>query len=207
MRKFKAIALSIAGVFVLAAVPVTFAGASQKTQSDQGEVATNAAAAPICSPRLSAANPARQDIFVSTTTPKTYTGLVWQDVDCTPTTFRLGFGQRALVVADFSAEADCNGTAPNNGQWCEARAMLNGIEGRPLGLEPDSFAFDSVAGGASNWQAHGMHRAWEVNCSQTNGCQYRFAIQTKMHDNTVTGMRLDEVAASIHVTIGNPAPL
>lgn len=212
MRKLKAIAMSVAAVFVLAAAPVAFVGASQT--NPQGDAASQfsangvaaIAAEPTCS-RLSAANTAGQEIFLSTTNPKTYTGTVWQDVTCAGTTFRLKAGERALVTADFSAEADCNGSTPTNGQWCETRALLNGIEGRPMGLEPDSFAFDSVAGGVNNWQAHTMQRGWEVRCGLTNGCQYRFNVQTKMHNSTVTSMWLDEVAVDLKVTVGAPAAL
>lgn len=204
MRTFKAIATGIAAVFVLAAAPVAFVGASQPSPQGEGGGAT--VAAPTCS-RLSAANGAGQEIFLSTTNPKVYSGAAWQNVDCTATSFRLKFGERALVTSDFSAEADCNGTTPTNGQWCETRALLNGLEGRPQSVEPDSFAFDGVAGGVNNWQAHTMQNGWEVRCGLTAGCQYRFVVQTQMHDATVTGMWLDEVAVDLKVTVGAPAPL
>lgn len=211
MRKFKAIAASIAAVFVLVAAPVAFVGASQgNPQLDAGsQLSANGAitaAAPTCS-RMSAANSAGQEIFLSTTNPWTYSGTTWTDVQCAGTTFRLKYGERALVTADFSAEADCKGSTPTNGQWCETRALLNGLEGKPQGLEPDSFAFDSVAGGSGNWQAHSMQRGWEVRCGLTAGCQYKFAVQTKMHNSTVTSLWLDEVAVDLKVTVGAPAPL
>ncbi len=211
MRKFKAALAGVAAVFVLVAAPVAFVGASQSNpQGNAGSQlsATGAVitAEPTCN-RLSAANAAGQEIFLSTTNPKTYSGAAWQNVNCTDTTFRLKFGERALVTADVTAEADCNGSAPTNGQWCETRAMLNGIEGRPQGLEPDSFAFDSVAGGVYNWQSHSMQRGWEVRCGVQDGCQYKFAVQTKMHDNTVTSMWLDEVAVDLKVTVGAAAAL
>lgn len=211
MRKFKAIAASVAAVFVLVAAPVAIVGANQANpQGDSGRQlsATGAviAAEPTCN-RLSAANTAGQEIFLSTTNPKTYTGTAWQDVNCTGTTFRLKAGERALVTADFTAESDCNGSTPTNGQWCETRALLNGLEGAPKGLEPDSFAFDGVAGGVNNWQSHSMQRGWEVRCGQANGCQYKFSVQTKMHNSTVTSMWLDEVAVDLKVTVGAPAAL
>jgi hypothetical protein len=211
MRKFKAIALGVASVFVLAAAPVAFVGASQG--NPQGEPATKldangitSAVAAVCNPRMSASNSAGQELFLSTSDPRTYTGTSWQNVDCTTTTFRVPFGQRALVTSDFNAEADCNGTSPTNGQWCETRALLNGLEGRPVAAEPSSFAFDGVAGGVNNWQAHSMERAWETpRCAATAGCQYRFVVQTKMHNTTVTGMWLDEVAVDLNVTYGPQA--
>ena len=85
--------------------------------------------------------------------------------------------------------------------------MLNGAEGAPVAAEPSSFAFDGVAGGTSNWQAGAFNRAWEVRCGLTNGCQYKFVVQTRMHDASVTGLWLDEVAAHVRVTTGAPAPL
>lgn len=210
MRKLKAITLSVAAAFVLVAAPATFVAADQANPQTGPTATTNvtgqAVAAPTCS-RQSAANALGQEIFLSTGNPKTYTGTAWQSVDCTSTTFRLKAGERALVVADFSAEADCNGSSPTNGQWCETRALLNGAEGRPLAPEPDSFGFDSVAGGTSNWQGHSFQRAWEVRCGVTNGCQYKFGVQTKMHNSTVTGMWLDEVAVDLKVTSGAVAPL
>lgn len=211
MRKFKAALASVAAVFVLVAAPAAFVGASQgNPQGDAGSQlsATGAvvAAEPTCN-RLSAANSAGQEIFLSTTNPWTYSGAAWQDVKCATTSFKLKFGERALVTADFTAEADCNGSTPTNGQWCETRALLNGIEGRPQGLEPDSFAFDGVAGGVYNWQSHSMQRGWEVRCGVQTGCTYKFAVQTKMHNNTVTSMWLDEVAVDLKVTVGAPAAL
>lgn len=214
MRKFRAIAAGVASVLILAVAPVAYVGASQSNPQqnlDQQERSVNGlltAAAPICS-RQSAANSSGQSIFLSTGNPKTYpnAGGAWQNVDCTSTTFRLAYGQRALVVADFSAEADCNGNTPTNGQWCQTRALLNGVEMRPQAPEGDSFAFDSVAGGQYNWQAHSMQRAQEIRCGATAGCQYKFAVQTRMHDATVTGMWLDEVAVDLHITYGGVAPL
>ena len=213
MRKLKAIAGSVAAVLVMVIAPVTFVAADQPN----GQHGPNAklddrglliAAEPTCS-RLSAANATAQEIFLSTGNPKTYTGTAWQDVTCTATTFKLKFGQRALITADFNAEADCNGV---NGQWCKTRALLSGAEGRPLAPEGDSFAFDSAApgstavGGSANWQAHAMNRAWDRTCLATAGCTYRFVVQTQMRDAT-SSMWLDEVATAIRVTIGGVAPL
>jgi hypothetical protein len=194
--------------------PVALAGASQSNPQMQDADAraqlglTSDAALTDCR-RQSAANTAGQDIFLSTASPKTYPNAAgaWQNVDCASTTFRLKFGQRALVVSDFNAEADCNGTTPTNGQWCQTRALLNGIEGAPVAAEPSSFAFDSVAGGTSNWQAHSMDRAWEIRCGVDAGCQYKFTVQTRMHNASVTGMWLDEIAAHLHITYGAPAAL
>lgn len=213
MRKFKAIAMGIASVFVLAAAPVAFVGANQS--NPQGDLEANGVASPAaiaCDSRLSAANSSGQQIFLSTPNPRIYTGTAWQDVECATTTFRLNFGQRAIVTSDFNAEADCNSSTPTNGQWCQTRALLGRVglaptEGRPIAAEPSSFAFDSVAGGSSNWQAHSMQRGWEIRCGLTNGCQYRFSVQTRMHNSTVASMWLDEVAVDLRVTYGGLAPL
>lgn len=213
MRKLKAIAVGIAAVFLLVAVPTSFAAANNSNPQGDGpsvnsdaKSSTLAAVALPCS-RLSAANTSGQDIFLSTASPRTYTGTAWQNVECTNTTFRLNYGERALVVSDFNAESDCTGTNASNGQWCETRALLNGSEGRPVAAEPSSFAFDNVSGPAYDWQAHNMKRAWEVRCAVTSGCQYRHVVQTKMHDSTVTGLWLDEVAVDLRVTKGGVAPL
>lgn len=209
MRKFKAIAMSVAAVFVLAAAPVAFATANQGNA--QGDIG-NGTAAIACDSRLSAINASGQEIFLSTPNPRVYTGTAWQNVECATTTFRLAFNQQALVTSNFNAEADCNGTTPTNGQWCQTRALLGLVggvatEGRPIAAEATgSFAFDGVAGGAQNWQAHSMQRGWHFRCAITAGCQYRFTVQTRMHDNTVTSMRLDDLATTIRVTNGAPAP-
>jgi hypothetical protein len=215
MRKLRSIALGVVSAFVVVATPVAFVGANpgnpqtdnvakQRTGVSSLD-ATAAAASPICK-RQSAANSAGQDIFLSTGDYKTYTGTAWQNVNCASTSFRLANGQRAIVIADFNAEADCNGST-NSFQWCETRALLNGAEGAPVAAEPSSFAFDSEAGGTNNWQAHSMERAWEVRCATTTGCQYKFAVQTKMHAAGLSGMWLDEVATHIRVNIGAVAPL
>lgn len=207
MRKLKAIAFSVAAAFVLVATPATFVAADQSNGQVDPTAKTDAkglviAAEPTCS-RQSAANTYGQEIFLSTGNYKTYSGTSWQDVTCTATTFKLKYGQRALITSDFNAEADCNGPA---GQWCKTRAVLSGSEGRPLAPEGDSFAYDSTAGGANNWQAHSMNRAWERTCLSTSGCTYRFSVQTQMRDAT-SSLWLDEVAADLRVTIGATAPL
>ena len=216
MRTFKSLALGLGAVFVLAAAPSALALADQLNPQADGpdakaQLGLVAGAAITDCRRQSAANGSGQDIFMSTATPKTYTGTAWVGVDCAGTTFHLANGQRALIVGTFNAEADCNGTVPTNGQWCQTRALLSGpsgtAEGAPVAAEPSSFAFDSVAGGTSNWQAHTMARAWEVRCAVANGCQYKYTVQTRMHDATVTGMWIDEVASHLHITYGNPAPL
>ncbi|MEK7153169.1 MAG: hypothetical protein AAB834_04425 [Patescibacteria group bacterium] len=205
MQKIRTLGLGVLSVIALVLAPVAFAAADQS--NPQSDPAKGPTAAALACRRQSAANGSGQDILLSTGDPRTYTGTAWQNVECTTTTFRLAFGQRALVVADFTAEADCHGTSPTNGQWCQTRALLNGIEGSPVAAEPSSFAFDSVAGGANNWQAHAMNRGWEIRCGSSNGCQYRFAVQTRMHNTTVSSLWLDEVAAHLRVTYGNPAPL
>ena len=213
MRKIYAVTAACCALVMALSSLVLVAGRSQaapgtpsvNTQTNQKQTIA-ALAAPACR-RQSAANAYGQDILLSTPDPYTYTGTAWVNVTCTGTTFRLGYNQRALVVANVSAETDCNGTTPTNGQWCQARALLNGIEGAPVAAEPSSFAFDSVAGGSYNWQAHDFNRGWEVRCGSTDGCRYSFVVQVRMHDTTVTGLWLDEVAAHLHVTVGNPASL
>lgn len=206
MGRFKRLTMGLVVSLGLLGCATTAVAAEQlnpQTSGSSGAVA----AAPVCL-RQSAANAAGYDIFLSTPNPVTYlnAGGAWQNVQCTETTFSLKAGQRALIEASFNAEADCNGTAPTNGQWCQTRALLNGTEMMPIAAEPDSFAFDSVAGGAQNWQAHSMARAKEVSCVLTDGCHYRFVVQTRMHDATVTSMWLDEIATALRVTIGAPAP-
>lgn len=211
MRKLRSIALGVVSAFVVIATPVAFVGANPgNPQTDNtakqrdGISAFAAAAEPVCK-RQSAANSSGQDIFLSTPDYKTYSSTSWQNINCATTTFRLDYKQRAVVVADFNAEADCNGST-NSYQWCETRAVLNTTEGAPVAAEPSSFAFDSEAGGVNNWQAGAMNRAWQVACANENGCQYRFAVQTKMHASGLN-MWVDEVATHIRVNIGGPAAL
>jgi len=219
MRTAKILGASLGALFMVATATASLAGADQANPQMAGADskaqlgATTAAALTDCR-RQSAANSAGQDIFLSTASPMTYpnAGGAWQKVDCTATTFRLTPGQRAVVVSNFNAESDCNGTTPTNGQWCQTRALLGLVggafsEGAPVAAEPSSFAFDSVAGGSFNWQANSMGRAWEIRCGLANGCQYQFVVQTRMHDASVTGMWLDEIATHLRVTYGNPAAL
>ncbi|HZM64363.1 MAG TPA: hypothetical protein VFB59_04490 [Candidatus Saccharimonadales bacterium] len=230
MRILRSLVLGLGAIFVLVAAPTAFVAANANgPNSDLSASAANPqtegfdakALESLASTeqitdckRQSAANPSGQDIFLSTGTPRTYlnAGGAWQNVECASTTFRLTTGQRAIIVSNFNAEADCNGTA---GQWCQTRALLQQVapvvglamEGSPVAAEPSSFAFDSTAGGSNNWQAHSMGRAWEIRCANTNGCQYKFVVQTRMHSSAVSGMWLDEIAAHLRVTYGNPAPL
>lgn len=219
MRKLKSLGLAVGALLVLVATPASFVAANQTNPQMSGTDAqalsdiSSAAALNDCR-RQSAANSAGQDIFLSTPSPKTYAyaGGSWQNVDCASTTFRLKSGDRALVTSNFNAESDCNGTTPANGQWCQTRAILGRVggamsEGTPIAAEPSSFAFDGVAGGSQNWQANSMSRGWEIRCAETNGCQYQFIVQTRMHNSTVTGMWLDEIATQLRVTYGAPAAL
>lgn len=215
MRRLK-IGVAVFAALALVAVPTAFirVDADNNAQLGTGDQArdTQANIDDIANPnetckRQSAGNKYIRDIFLSTGTPRTYSGDNWQDVDCANTTFQLRYRERALVTADFNAEADCNGTTPANGQWCLTRALLNGQEGEPVANEPSSYAFDNVAVGTQNWQAHAMNRAWEVTCEQRKGCQYKFAVQTRMHDASVTSMWLDEIAAHISIVVGRPVPL
>lgn len=217
MLSIKKIALGLAALVVAVATPTAYLTARAGVTNLQGESevkttsknadATNIGitADPSCR-RLSAANSAGQDIFLSTADPKTYQGTLWQNINCSGTSFRLKFGERALVVADVSAETDCTSTVPTNGQWCLARALLNGVEGHPIASEPSTFAFDSVAGGSNNWQAHAFNRGWEVRCGQTAGCQYKFMVQTRNNEGG-SSIWIDELAVHLRVTTGAPAPL
>jgi hypothetical protein len=210
MRRLKTIALNVVAVLAMIAVPVTFVSASQGNPQGDAPVQDSIGAPVLPCKRLSAANSAGQDIHLSTSEPRTYTGIAWKGVECASTAFRLKYNERAVVIADFTAESDCNGTI--DGQWCQTRAMLSGTglsntEGAPIAAEPSSFAFDSVTGGALNWQAHTMNRGWEIRCVSRDGCQYKFAVQTRMHDTSVTGLWLDEVAAHLRITYGAPAAI
>ena len=122
-KRLKTLVAGLAASLTLAGSATTFVVANQSNPQaepqDQAQTSSLSAAAalPACR-RQSAANSAGQDIVLSTASPFTYTGAAWQDVHCTGTTFRLKSGERAVVVADVSAETDCNGTNPANGQWC-----------------------------------------------------------------------------------------
>src|SRR5262245_39403092 len=110
MQTIKRIAVGLMAGLSVAAVTTAAVGAAQsnpQSSVDPDQVATAAAAAPVCK-RQSAANAAGQDIFLSTPDPVTYLNAAgaWQNVTCAGTTFRLAFGQRALVVGNFNAEAD-----------------------------------------------------------------------------------------------------
>ena len=213
MRTLQTLIVGVVSVFVLVAAPMALVSADQTNpqveSANQKRLlsATAATAEPTCR-RLSATNAGGQDIFTGTGNYKMYSGTSWQNVTCADTTFRLRYNERAVVIADVNAESDCQGVDASNGQWCQLRATLNGSEGAPVAAEPDSFAFDNVSGGNSyDWQANSMERAWEIRCTNTAGCQYKFAVQTRMHDSTVSSLWLDEVAAHIRVTTGGAAPL
>ena len=218
MKNIKNLALGLSALFVAALGTGAFVSADQlnpqlaSPNADAKALNVTAAAALTDCKRQSAANSVGQDIFLSTPSPKVYTGTTWQTVDCVNTTFNLAAHQRALVVGTFNAEADCNGNSPTNGQWCQTRALLSGThlaltEGAPIAAEPSSFAFDSVGGGSQNWQAHNMVRGWEITCASQTPCKYRFRVETRNHDSTVTGLWLDEVAAHIDIKYGPAASL
>ena len=70
-------------------------------------------------------------------------------------------GDRALLLARFSAESACDGTAP--GTYCSVRIRVDGNQAKPTaGLD---FAFDSTDNGtetSSSWESHSMDRSTVV---------------------------------------------
>jgi len=212
-NKIRAIAVGMVSVFVLVAAPVAFVSADQTNPQadlkDQGRAFSALAPSPTGQScfRQSAGNAYGYDITVGTANYGTYSGTTWQDVNCTGTSFNLKYGQQAIVVSNFNAESDCQGTSPTNGQWCLTRALLNGAEGSPVASDPDSFAYDSVAGTPYNWQANSMQRSWNIRCGVQAGCKYKFVVQTRMHDSTVSSMWLDDISTHLRVNIGAPVAL
>lgn len=211
--KLRTMALVMVSLFVVVAAPAAFVSANQTNpqanMQDQRKTFAALAAEPNdqrCF-RHSAGNASGYDISVGTSNYGYYSGTAWQDITCTQTSFNLKNGEQAVVVADFNAESDCQGSVPTNGQWCQARALLNGAEGQPTAPEPDSFTFDNVAGDLYNWEANSMQRSWQIRCATTTGCKYKFSVQTRMHDSTVNTMWLDDISTHIRVNIGTPVAL
>lgn len=207
-NRLRTIAFGVVSLFVLVAVPATFVSADQTNPQAAPQAQRKAFSALAAEPndqkcfRQSAGNSAGYDISLGTSNYGYYSGTTWQDVNCTQTSFNLKNGEHAVVVADFNAESDCQGSVPTNGQWCQTRALLNSAEGQPTAPEPDSFTFDNVAGDLYNWEANSMQRSWDIRCANTAGCKYKFVVQTRMHDSTVNTMWLDDISTHIRVNIG-----
>jgi hypothetical protein len=72
-------------------------------------------------------------------------------------------GQRALILARYSAESNCTGGAV--GSWCSARVLIGGVEAAPV--SGADFAFDSVDStddvsclpADCGWESHSMDRS------------------------------------------------
>ncbi len=77
------------------------------------------------------------------------------------TTITVPSGQRALILARFSAESQC--TSSDESGYCTARIMIGGSEGAPA--VGNDFAFDTLttdSAGANAedwWESHSMDRS------------------------------------------------
>jgi hypothetical protein len=71
-------------------------------------------------------------------------------------------GQKALIIAHFSAESDCYDADVSS--WCAVRIMIGGSQGSPA--VGSNFAFDSIdsadtagcSGDGCGWEGHSMDR-------------------------------------------------
>jgi hypothetical protein len=100
---------------------------------------------------------------VSNTSSQTTTSTTFVNVPGASVRVKVPHGQRALILARFSAETNCSGGSVGN--WCAARIMIGSAEGSPA--SGGDFALDSVdsadvAGclpGDCGWEGHSMDRS------------------------------------------------
>jgi hypothetical protein len=98
-------------------------------------------------------------------------------------------GQRALILARFSAESECSGGPP--GSWCSVRIMIGNAEGKPAaGLD---FAFDSVGVGPTDdsRESHSMDRS-RVLGAGTWTIRVQYAV-----NNTATNFQVDDWSLTV----------
>jgi len=94
---------------------------------------------------------------------QTTTSTSFVNVPGASTTITVPSGQRALILARFSAESNCSGGLVGN--WCPARILIGGTEAAPA--SGADFAFDSVDSsevaactpGECGWESHSMDRS------------------------------------------------
>jgi len=71
------------------------------------------------------------------------------------TTITVPTGQKALILARFSAESVCY--AGQQGHWCSVRILVGGVQAEPAdGLD---FGFDSVEADQFLYESHSMDRS------------------------------------------------
>jgi hypothetical protein len=97
------------------------------------------------------------------TAAQTTTSTSFVNLPGASTTITVPAGQKALILARFSAESNCSGGTVDD--WCSARIMVGGSEGGPA--SGSDFAFDSVdssetaacAADECGWESHSMDRS------------------------------------------------
>ncbi|MBI1886596.1 MAG: hypothetical protein HYS09_09845 [Chloroflexi bacterium] len=129
---------------------------------------------------------------VRETDAQTTSSATFVDLPGASTTITVPSGEKALILARFSAESDCYGGAAND--WCSVRILIGGSEAAPA--SGTDFAFDSNEdGGAAsqgNWESHSMDRSRGALGEGT----YTVKVQWMTVDTGVT-FRLDDWSLTV----------
>ncbi len=110
------------------------------------------------------------------------------DVPGATTRIRVPRGQRAIILARFSAESRCTGGAA--GSWCSVRIRIGRPQGHPQ--SGSDFAFDAVGASDDFWESNSMERYR----GPLRPGRYRVRVQWLVTDAATT-FRLDDWTLSV----------
>jgi hypothetical protein len=120
----------------------------------------------------------------------------WVPLPGAQTSITVPSGQRALIMARFSGESDCENTSGDPGR-CNVRILIGGVEGAPG--SGDDFAFDSNDyPGFDTRESHSMDRSRSVNAGT-----YTIQVQYKVTPPAET-FTLDDWSLTVERAVGFP---
>lgn len=181
------------------AVPAVAMGtATPHSRQDTLTLTRPAAAAPACT-SFAAGNAAEQTRVVTNNTAGFYTSTAWTNLACGSTVVTVPRGRRALLVVHVDAEVLCTGA---DGQWCQGRVLIAGVEGQPSAPEPDSFSWANSELNANQWESNAFTRTRLLGCPARYpraSCTFTVVTQVRNHAADLN-FRVDDSTVHAHAT-------
>jgi hypothetical protein len=155
--------------------------------------------APVCA-AFTATNPALQTRVVTSSDARVSTSTNWTALPCGSTTVTIPRGRAALVSTTVDAEVVCTGA---EGQWCEGRVLVDGVEGQPTAPEPDSFAWAAAQPSATRWESNAFTRTRLMRCplvpAVVTSCVYDVVTEVRNHASGLA-FRVDDSTVRMQAT-------
>lgn len=125
---------------------------------------------------------------VTNTRPQTTSSTSFIDLPGASTVVFVPPQTNVLIDVNFDAETRCSGGEQGQ-NWCEARILINGVEGSPQAstYPPDTFALDSTDGGTetiASWESHAFSRHYCLRNPRNAPLTVKVNVQWKVTDFT-----------------------